>query len=530
MPARLCTTGRSRLSRDVLKTLNWTRIRLENIRISDQRLRLILAHFPPRTFNIAKAERINTADNVNNCRCPLVNLPDDWDSYLNSLSSNTRQKIRRFLRMVESDPKYRIAHARPDTIERDVDLLLELWSSRWGSRKGDRLNAMVRSSRSILLSCFESGSVLLPVLWHDDTPLGALAIFVDRQKASFLFFIGGRDDSVHSPPPGLVLHAYSIRHAIAHGFRTYDFLRGNEAYKYSFGAREHRIHCLAVGTKTGRNLGEKLDRRSLPAVLRYATELHNRGNLAEAERGYRQILAIAAFSPSGTLGSRSAADRRPRRAGKHVRGAWLRAAFVGPDPTKGLQAGLTARVQRLSKKAAPPLGAGPSENVCRGTISRRRHRTTCPIGLAIRLMAQDQWPMPGDVPVARSEAAPILLGFLDHCTVKLCCVRSTTQALNRAWIPQFSCNACKRLKLVAFRRGGKKKQEHDIDRLAVDCLKIDRVLETHKHPEWSRHFRHACMGHGDAAPRPCGPQFLTLEQFGCNAIGCRIERRCRPPG
>ena len=28
-------------------------------------------------------------------------------------------------------------------------------------------------------------------------------------------------------------------------------------------------------------------------MMQYTTELHRRGNLAEAERGYRQILAIA---------------------------------------------------------------------------------------------------------------------------------------------------------------------------------------------------------------------------------------------
>ena len=275
-----------------LKTFNWARIHLENVRLSDQRLRLLLAHFPTRTFNIAQTERVNAADNVNNCICPLVHLPDDWDRYLDSLSANTRQKIRRFLRTIESDGTYRITHAKPDTVERDVDTLLELWSTRWESRKGERLNAMVKSSRTVLLNCFQNDSLLLPVLWRDDTPLGALAIYVDRQKASFLFFLAGRDDTVHSPPPGLVLHAHSIRHAIAQGFRTYDFLRGNEAYKYSFGARERRIHCITISTKTGRNLGEQLDRRSIPAVMQYVAELHDRGNLADAERGYRQILAI----------------------------------------------------------------------------------------------------------------------------------------------------------------------------------------------------------------------------------------------
>ena len=53
----------------------------------------------------------------------------------------------------------------------------------------------------------------------------------------------------------MILHAYSIRHAIAHGFVEYDFLRGNEPYKYSFGCKERKIYSIVLETRSGRNLG-----------------------------------------------------------------------------------------------------------------------------------------------------------------------------------------------------------------------------------------------------------------------------------
>ncbi|TIX38767.1 MAG: GNAT family N-acetyltransferase, partial [Mesorhizobium sp.] len=68
-------------------------------------------------------------------------------------------------------------------------------------------------------------------------------------------------------PSGLVLHGYCIRRAIEQGFRSYDFLRGNEAYKYSYGVEETAIHCVLVKTRTGRNLGDRLDPRSVGSVL-----------------------------------------------------------------------------------------------------------------------------------------------------------------------------------------------------------------------------------------------------------------------
>src|SRR5690606_10824683 len=136
----------------------------------------------------------------------------------------------------------------------------------------------------------ESGALLLPVLWHGERPLAVFAILKDPVKRSLLFLIGGRDESFNAPPPGFILHAHTIRYAIQEGFRTYDFSRGNEPYKYLYGAEERRLASVTVSTRNKRNLGGHLDPRSLAWVLDQATVLHRKGRLPEAERTYRQIL------------------------------------------------------------------------------------------------------------------------------------------------------------------------------------------------------------------------------------------------
>jgi Tfp pilus assembly protein PilF len=208
----------------------------------------------------------------------------------NSLSANTRQKIRRFLRQVESNDEFRITHANADTVERDLKILLKFWGTKWGPRKGERTNTIMRSNYEMLKRNSDVGALFLPVFWKGDTPLGALASLVDHQKRSFLFYIAGRDETFNAPPPGLILHAHSIRYAIQNGFRTYDFLRGNEPYKYSFGTEERRIVCTIVTTKNGRNPGDKLDTRTIPEALERATELHKSRHLTRAEQAYRQII------------------------------------------------------------------------------------------------------------------------------------------------------------------------------------------------------------------------------------------------
>jgi CelD/BcsL family acetyltransferase involved in cellulose biosynthesis len=232
---------------ECLKRLQWKILNLEFICASDARIRLLLRHFPRPEFSMRAIEDTNELDNINLCRCPYVKLASDWDSYLErDLSANGRQKIRRLLRKVENSSEFRITHATTQTLHRDVSVLLDFWALRWGSRKGERLDSIQKIYRTMLVHCFGRGSVFLPVLWKEESPLGALALLIDTEKRSLLFYVGGRNATVNSPPPGVILHAYCIRYAIHRGFVTYEFLRGNESYKYSFAKEERRIRHIIV--------------------------------------------------------------------------------------------------------------------------------------------------------------------------------------------------------------------------------------------------------------------------------------------
>jgi tetratricopeptide (TPR) repeat protein len=275
-----------------LKAMDWADLSLVHFLASDTRLASFLRHFPQDAFRAGIVPRIND-DGLDNSICPRIDLPGDWESYLrHTLRSNTRQKIRRFLKQVETSGEFRITHATAETVERDLETLLQLWETQWGMRKGERLASIRRVARAMLMDCFDTGALFLPVLWKDGVPVAALASLIDTKNKSLLFYMGGRLQEVNHPPPGLVLHAYSIRAAIAAGLKTYDFLRGNEAYKFSLGAKGRSIRCVLVMNQTGRNRGDRLDRRSLPLLLQQTIALHRAGRVTEAERGYRQALEL----------------------------------------------------------------------------------------------------------------------------------------------------------------------------------------------------------------------------------------------
>ncbi len=275
------------------RKVNWARFTMDNLMMSDQRRRLFLRDFDKIRFVHAPIVYNDFDGTTDHGICPSADLPVDWEEYVKSLSTNNRQKIRRLLRKVDGSKDYRIALSDADSFDENLTMLLDYWKIKWAPSKGaDRVHEIAQRNYSMLARCAQNGTLLLPVFWHGDRPVAALATLIDNCKRSLLFFITGRDETYNEMPAGYLLHAYSIRYAIAHGFTTYDFLRGNEPYKYLFASQERRLRAVSVVTKTNRNLGGKLDPRGLPAMLDMSLEFENEGELADAELGYNQILEI----------------------------------------------------------------------------------------------------------------------------------------------------------------------------------------------------------------------------------------------
>ena len=276
-----------------LKQMHWHELALKNVRMSGHRLALLTKPFENSVFTVQSRERVSKTDGVDLLTCPYIDLPDDFDTYLTErLSANMRQKVRRFLRRVEDNDDFSISISTAETLQRDLEVLSSHWKARWAERKGDDVDRLTRIYRRILEQAAQSGCLFMPVLWHGDRPVGALASFVDRQKQELLFFVAGRDEDFDSLPAGLVLHAFSIRWAIEQGIRTYDFLRGDERYKLSFGAIAREIGFVTIGTRSGVNLNSTLDPRSIGIVLGQATRYLDTGRPERAAVGFRQILEV----------------------------------------------------------------------------------------------------------------------------------------------------------------------------------------------------------------------------------------------
>ena len=287
----------------IKEQLVWSTFDVQNILETDQRMYQFLNNFSEDSFDFSQCRIQNEGEDTDNYIAPYISLSlvDDWDYYLqNYVSSNTRQKIRRFLRKVESSDEFHITHVNAENLESHIEILLKFWDLKWRATKGKDCDVIIDAISGILRHCFENNCLYFPVLWKGDRPLGAIANFVDVDQKSMLFLITGRDQSCKNPPPGLILHADAIRYAIENGFKVYDFLKGNEKYKYSFGSKERRIDHIVVKDKNCQK--RQLDDRIIPLAVNLSIGHHRANQLTKAEQGYRQILEVNSNHPEALYG------------------------------------------------------------------------------------------------------------------------------------------------------------------------------------------------------------------------------------
>lgn len=167
-------------------------------------------------------------------RCPVVELPGTWEAYLGQLSGKDRHELRRKLRRAEgARPRVEVART-PAAVATLMDSFLALHRKSRAGKARFMDAAMEAFFRRLGHAVAEAGWAALWLLWLDDQP--AASVFCLEYAGTVGLYNSGFDPAARALSPGVVLIARTIQDAIARGFRRYDFLRGEESYKYGFGA------------------------------------------------------------------------------------------------------------------------------------------------------------------------------------------------------------------------------------------------------------------------------------------------------
>ena len=180
--------------------------------------------------------------------CPVLTLPDvqDFDAYLATLGKKARHEIRRKVRRAESRGEVRLDDS-PDPLS-DLDAFIELHQKRWGADGLFRPTPGGAASRRFFAR-------LLELMSPDGTARLTFLTVAGRRIAAgvhletpdgYLYFNAGVDPDARDLSPGVLMVARYIERAIAAGKRRLDFLRGDEGYKYEWGAADEPIQRLLV--------------------------------------------------------------------------------------------------------------------------------------------------------------------------------------------------------------------------------------------------------------------------------------------
>jgi CelD/BcsL family acetyltransferase involved in cellulose biosynthesis len=179
-------------------------------------------------------------------RCPVLDLPATWDAYLARLSGKQRHELLRKMRRVEREvPQARAVGlgTRADVESRFDDFLALHRQSRVGKARfmDARMEAFFRRVGAMLA---EADAFRL---WLLDAPGGPLASFLclEWDGTVGLYNSGFRPEAA-ALSPGLVLLAHVVRDAIERGKRRFDFLRGEERYKYDFGPTPEEVYAVTI--------------------------------------------------------------------------------------------------------------------------------------------------------------------------------------------------------------------------------------------------------------------------------------------
>ena len=180
--------------------------------------------------------------------CPVVALPvgGTLDDFLATLDKKERHEIRRKVRRAETAGEVSLeASATPLA---DLEAFIDLHQARWGDDGLFPPTEGGAQSRVFFRRLFE--------LFEADGPLrlsfltvGArrVAAGVTFETADRLFYYNaGVDPTARDLSPGVVMVERYLRRAIDAGMRSMDFLRGDEPYKYEWGAVDEPIQRLLV--------------------------------------------------------------------------------------------------------------------------------------------------------------------------------------------------------------------------------------------------------------------------------------------
>ena len=180
--------------------------------------------------------------------CDDLDLPAGWDEYLGMLKSKQRHEVRRKLRRLAEagQVSYRFITDGAD-IPGAMDTFLRMFTESRDDKAVFMTGRMESFFRSVADSLAEAGIFKLGVLELDSVPASTIICF--DYKNSMYLYNSGYDPVYNSLSVGLLSKVLCIKDSIEAKKEKFDFLKGDEEYKYHLGGSKMPIYNCRIEIK-----------------------------------------------------------------------------------------------------------------------------------------------------------------------------------------------------------------------------------------------------------------------------------------
>jgi CelD/BcsL family acetyltransferase involved in cellulose biosynthesis len=177
-----------------------------------------------------------------------LDLPETWEGYLGGLKSKQRHEVRRKLRRLDEAGDIRFAvYDEPGDIIDKREIFFKLFQD---SRKDktEFMTPKMKSFFSAMISAMADAGILkMGMMYVDALPAGAVLYF-DYQGRIYLYN-NGYDPRFATVSVGVLSKILLLQHGIDEKKKIFDFLKGQETYKYRLGGNEVQLSRLNIRLK-----------------------------------------------------------------------------------------------------------------------------------------------------------------------------------------------------------------------------------------------------------------------------------------
>ena len=176
---------------------------------------------------------------------PFLVLPNSWEEYLSSLRKKHRHELRRKIRRLEETVEFTSGDIYDSgEIYNNLDEFIYLHKISSKEKENFMNENREKFFKELILNLSKENKIIYSYLKVENkTVSSSISFYLNDTR---YLYNSGFDPKYNYLSVGLLNHAFAIQRSISKRFKIFDFMRGNERYKYELGGIDKLIYSITI--------------------------------------------------------------------------------------------------------------------------------------------------------------------------------------------------------------------------------------------------------------------------------------------